>query len=119
MRILFDQGTPVPLRSSLAGHTVRTAAQQGWSTLRNGELLKSAEEACFDLFLTTDKNLAYQQNLEDRKIAIVVLGVQQWPVLRQHAHLVTAAVNAASPGSYTLIEIPATNDEISFTPPES
>jgi hypothetical protein len=84
MRIIFDQATPVPIRTYLKGHTVRTAAQQGWDTLRNGDLLTAAEEAGFDVLLTTDKNMLYQQNLVGRKIAIVVLGQQQWPLLRPH-----------------------------------
>src|SRR5713101_1719053 len=63
MRIIFDQGTPVPIRSYLELHTVRTAAQQGWDKLTNGDLLTAAEEAGFDLLLTTDKNMRYQQNL--------------------------------------------------------
>jgi hypothetical protein len=60
MRILFDQGTPVGIRDSLQGHTVKTAHEQGWSTLLNGELLAAAEGAGFDVLVTTDKNLVYQ-----------------------------------------------------------
>jgi hypothetical protein len=78
MRVIFDQGTPVPIRPYLVGHSVRTTAQQGWDTLSNGDLLTVAEEAGFDVFLTTDKNLRYQQNLAGRKIAIVVLGRHYW-----------------------------------------
>jgi len=63
MRIIFDQATPVPIRPYLEGHTVRTAAQQGWDKLKNGDLLNAAEAAAFDLLLTTDKNIGYQQNL--------------------------------------------------------
>ena len=106
MRILFDQATPVPIRSYLQGHTVRTAAQQGWDRLRNGDLLTAAEQAGFDLLLTTDKNLRYQQNLTSRKIAVVVLGRQQWPQLRPHVLRVIEAVNAVTPGSYAEVEIP-------------
>jgi len=100
MLILFDQGTPVPIRQHLAGHDVRTAAQQGWDKLKNGELLTAAEEAGFELLLTTDKNMRHQQNLANRKIAVVVLGLQQWPSLRPHVQRVIEAVNAAIPGSY-------------------
>ena len=106
MRVLFDQATPVPIRPFLKGHTVRTAAQQGWATLRNGELLSVAEEAGFEVFLTPDKNIRYQQNLARRKIAVVVVGNPQWPVLRLHVERVVAAVNAATPGSYTEVDIP-------------
>jgi hypothetical protein len=63
MKILFDQGTPAPLRNALAAHTISTAYEMGWSDLENGELLKRAEEM-FDAFITTDKNLRYQQNLD-------------------------------------------------------
>ena len=110
MLILFDQGTPVPLRSFLAGHTVKTAAQQGWSTLSNGDLLRAAEAVGFDVLLTTDKNLPFQQRLETRKIAIVVLGNPQWPVARLHVESIVAAVNSAIPGSYRVVEMPAGPD---------
>lgn len=88
MRVLFDQATPVPIRPYLEGHDVRTAAQQGWDTLKNGELLAAAETDGFDVLLTTDKNMRYQQNLAGRKIAVVVLGQQQWPSLRTHVQRV-------------------------------
>jgi hypothetical protein len=106
MRVLFDQATPLPIRSYLAGHSVRTAAQQGWATLRNGDLLMVAEGAGFDILLTTDKNIRYQQNLAARKIAIVVLGQQQWPQLRLHVQRIIEAIQAAKPGSYAEVEIP-------------
>ncbi|HEY1207666.1 MAG: DUF5615 family PIN-like protein [Acidobacteriaceae bacterium] len=106
MRILFDQATPVPIRPYLEGHTVRTAAQQGWDKLSNGDLLTAAEEAGFDILVTTDRNMRYQQNLAGRKIAAVVLGRQQWPRLRRHIQRVVEAVNAATPGSFAEVEIP-------------
>jgi hypothetical protein len=99
MQIIFDQATPVPIRPYLEGHTVRTAAQQGWDKLGNGDLLAAAEDAGFDILLTTDKNMRYQQNLAGRRIAVVVLGQQQWPQLRPHIQCVIEAVNAATPGS--------------------
>lgn len=74
MLVLLDQGTPVPIRRFLIGHTVETAAQRRWDKLTNGELLKVAEEAGFELLVTHDKNIRYQQNLSVRTIAIVVLG---------------------------------------------
>lgn len=106
MLIVFDQATPVPIRSFLHGHTVRTAAQQGWDKLRNGDLLAAAENAGFDILLTTDKNMRYQQNLKGRKIAVVVLGRQQWPRLRPHIERVIEALNAATAGSIIEVEIP-------------
>jgi hypothetical protein len=86
-------------------HTVRTAAQEGWDKLRNGDLPTAAEEAGFDLLPTTDKNIRYQQNLAGRKIAIVVIGQQQWPRLRPHIQRVVEAVNAATPGSFAEVDI--------------
>jgi|CZKJ01.1.fsa_nt_gi hypothetical protein len=106
MRILFDQGTPVPLRKFLSGHVVKTAYQEGWSTLLNGDLLRVAEEAGFDLLLTADKNLAYQQNLAGRKMAIVALGRNRWSLIQPELDRIVAAVNRSKPGSYTLVEIP-------------
>jgi predicted nuclease of predicted toxin-antitoxin system len=80
MRILFDQATPVPLRAYLSGHTVSTAAERGWDELRNGDLLTAAENAGFEVLVTTDKNMQYQQNLSTRRVAIVVLGKGNWAV---------------------------------------
>jgi len=105
MRVLFDQATPVPLRPYLEGHTIRTAAQEGWDRLRNGDLLAAAEEAGFDILLTTDKNMRYQQKLTGRKIAVILLDKQQWPELQAHVLLVVAAVNAAIPGSYVVVDM--------------
>src|SRR5690242_7259432 len=106
MLVLFDQGTPVPIRPFLTSHTVKTAAEQGWSTLSNGHLLNAAEAAGFEILVTTDKNFIHQQNLQGRKIAIVVLGNQQWPVLCLHVAAVVEAVNSALPGSYVFVEMP-------------
>ncbi len=108
MLVLFDQGTPVGIRDSLQinGHVVKTARQQGWDTLLNGELLRVAEEAGFDVLLTTDKNLVYQQNLSNRKIAIVVLGQTRWSLIQPMLETIAASVNDAKAGSYTVIQIP-------------
>jgi len=106
MHILFDQGTPVAIKRFLAGHTVRTARQEGWATLTNGHLLHVAEEAGFELLLTTDNSLAYQQNLQDRKIAIVVLSRNRWGSVQRMIPKIIVTVDAATPGSYVIIEIP-------------
>jgi hypothetical protein len=108
MLILFDNGTPAPLRYALKGHVVVEAIERGWDRLVNGELIAAAETAGFELLLTTDKNIRYQQNLTGRKIAFVVLGNQQWPTLRRYIERVVAAVDAATPGSYTEVDIPFT-----------
>ncbi|MEQ1472639.1 MAG: hypothetical protein ABLQ96_02395 [Candidatus Acidiferrum sp.] len=106
MLVLFDHGTPAPLRSFLAGHTVRESKELGWDRLSNGELLRAAEEAAFEVFLTTDKNIRHQQNLSQRVMAIVVLGNSRWPVLQRYVDRVVKAVNTAKPGTYFEVEIP-------------
>ena len=110
MLILFDQATPVPMIPYLKGYEIRTAAQQGWDRLRNGELLSVAEKAGFDLLLTTDRNMPYQQNLEGRRIAVIVLSCQQWPRLRPHVQLVADALARVKPGSYFELDIPLSQD---------
>jgi len=107
MPILFDQGTPRGLSRALPGHRVTTALARGWNRLTNGVLLKTAEEAGVDLLLTTDRRIRYQQNLTNRKIAIVVLtGTTKWSRVRLHLDRIAAAANAAAPGSYAEVEIP-------------
>jgi hypothetical protein len=106
MRILFDHGVPRSIARSLAGHVVTAARTRGWERLTNGALLRVAEQAAFDLLLTTDKNIRYQQNLAGRTIAIVVLGNPQLPVVRVHIQRIVEAVNAATPGSYFQVEMP-------------
>lgn len=85
MRILFDQGTPAPLRPPLAGHTISTAYEMGWAKLENGDLL-SAAEAAFEAFITTDQNLRYQQNLTGRRLAILILPPSLCALLRAAGH---------------------------------
>jgi hypothetical protein len=106
MRILFDHSTPSGLARSLTGHAVTEAIERGWERISNGELLARAEGAGFELLITTDKNIRYQQNLKGRKIAIVVLGNSAWRMARQYVDRIVAAVNAATPGSYAEVEIP-------------
>ena len=105
MKILFDQGTPVPLRRHLPRHDVATAAEMDWSQLTNGELLAAATEAGFEVLVTTDQNLRYQQNLKDRKIAVVVLMTASWPRISKQADKVAAAIEGAGSGDYIEVEV--------------
>ena len=106
MRVLFDQGTPVPLRHALAPHEVETAFERGWSALKNGDLLDAAERAGFEVLVTTDLNLKYQQNLTSRRMAIVVLSSTSWPRMQRALPTIARAVNGAFEGSYTEVPIP-------------
>ena len=94
------------MRNALAGHSVSTAYELGWATLKNGELLSSAEEMGFEVLVTTDTNLRYQQNLAARKIAVVVLSTTSWPRIRAVVESVSSAVNSASIGSYVEVAVP-------------
>jgi predicted nuclease of predicted toxin-antitoxin system len=106
MLVLFDNGTPRTLaRYLIDHHAVTEARARGWEELGNGELLAKAEAAGFEVLVTTDRNFPYQQNLEGRKIAIVVLGKGRWSLMKPHVAQIVAAVNAAVPGSYTEVEI--------------
>jgi glutamate racemase len=106
VRILFDQGTPAPMRHLLVGHAIMTANELGWSTLKNGELLAAAEAEGFELFVTTDTNLKYQQNLVGRQIGVVVLGTTSWPRIKAATEWVVKAIDSAKPGAYLEIAIP-------------
>ena len=97
MRILLDQGTPLPLRQALSSHTVSTAFEMGWQGLDNGALLQAAEET-FEVFITTDQNLRFQQNLTGRQMAILVLPTTSWPKIQAHLAEVLAAVDELLPG---------------------
>jgi hypothetical protein len=94
------------LRGVLQATKLRLRDRVGWHVLGNGELIQRAEDGGFDVLLSTDKNIQYQQNLIGRKIALVVLGNSQWPVVRLYLERIVAAVNASKPGSYTVVEIP-------------
>ena len=106
MLVLLDHGTPRGIARALQGHTIKEAKAQGWDTLSNGDLLKVAEEAGFEVLLTTDTNLPYQQNLEGRKLAVVILSKNRWSLVRPMMQQIADAVNAARPGTCTIVDIP-------------
>ena len=105
MRVLFDQGTPAPLRYLLLAHEVETAYERGWSSLQNGELIAAAEAAGFAVFVTTDRNLKYQQNLAGRSLAIVVLLTTSWPRIKAASASVVMTVNMSIPGGYVEVAV--------------
>lgn len=105
MKVLFDQGVPVPLRKYIPLE-VCTCYEMDWATMSNGELVKRAERS-FDLFVTTDKNLRYQQDLSDRKIAILVLPTTRWPLLKQHTAELRQAILDMQPSAYSEWALPS------------
>jgi hypothetical protein len=106
MRILFDHGTPSGIAASLTGHEVTEARDRGWDRISNGDLLKVTEDEGFDLLLTTDKRIHYQQNLTSRKISILVLRNSTWRIVRLYLGRIALAVDSATPGSYAEVDIP-------------
>ena len=104
MKILFDQGTPAPLRQVLKQHKVLTAYEMGWSRLDNGKLLAAAE-AEFDLLVTTDQTLQHQQRLTGRYLAILILPTTSWPVLRAHQDQIVTAINELHAGDVVKTKI--------------
>ena len=106
MLVLFDHGTPRTLaRYLIDHHTVTEARARGWEQVENGELLALAEAAGFEVLVTTDQNLRYQQNFKGRKIALVVLGKGQWGLIKAHIPQIVAAVNGAMPGSFNEVKM--------------
>ena len=103
----WNNNVPIGVRRFLAGHEVRTIVEMNWPPQsQNGELLKAAESAAFDVLVTSDQNIRYQQNLTGRKLALVVLGSNIWPVVRNHAAAIAVAVDQSKSGSYQFIEMP-------------
>lgn len=99
-RVLLDHCVPEPVRDALANCEVFTAEAMGWSRLSNGDLLRAVEAAGFNVFVTADKNLRYQQNLSGRKIAILILPTNRLPVLRTMFVAIASEVSQAMPGDF-------------------
>lgn len=104
MRILFDQGTALPLRRHLHPHAVDTLAELGWSELSNGQLLDQAEAKGYEVLVTTDQSLRYQQDLTRRTLRIVVLKTTSWPRIRGQVSRVTQAIDELEAGGYAEVD---------------
>ena len=105
MRVLFDHCVPRPLRKRLLADEIRTCVEEGWDDLDNGRLLAAAERR-FDVFLTSDQNLVYQQNLATRRIAIVVLPTNHLPTLLGLVSQIQQALGEATPGAFLCVARP-------------
>ena len=108
MRVLFDEGTPLPLREHLIGHSVQTVQQLGWSGATDRELLARAE-GTYDVFVTTDRNLRHQQNLSDLILAILVLPTPSWPKLLHHADKIRDEINQINRGEFKELKLDFTD----------
>jgi hypothetical protein len=107
VKILFDANTPAPLARFLRGHQVVRADELDWQGLDNGALLLAAEEAGFDLLITCDQNVPYQQNLNSRKLAVVILSSNHWPTLRRVAAQIGTAVDFVQTGQLFRVDVAA------------
>jgi predicted nuclease of predicted toxin-antitoxin system len=106
MRILLDHNIPAPLRYALRGHQVETAYERGWAELQNGDLITEAESAGFDLSITTDQGIQYQQNWAVRSIALLVLSTNDWTQLRRFKGRIVEAVDSIQPSARVGLEVP-------------
>lgn len=104
MKVLLDENVPHQLRRYLAKHETATAVYMGWGGWKNGVLLTAAEEAGFDVLLSGDLSLEYQQNISGRKIAAVSLSAHNWRIVRHHVEKIIAAVDQAREGSLVRVE---------------
>ena len=105
MKVLFDQGTPVPLRRHLHPHAIDTAAERGWSELQNGDLLNQAEASGYEAFITTDQNLKYQQDVARRRIGILVLTTTSWPRIGKKTRQIRDALERLNEGGFAEVDI--------------
>src|SRR6185436_9984991 len=105
MRILLDECVPWPLQSLLTGHSCANVQGQGWSGIRNSDLLQRAE-AEFELFITCDQNLRYQQNLTGRHIAILELSTNDLRRIQSAQALIAEAVEKLEPSEFRHLDIP-------------
>jgi predicted nuclease of predicted toxin-antitoxin system len=106
MRILLDHNTPAPLRYALQGHQVETAYEKGWAELLNGDLIEAAEADGFDVLITTDKGIRYEQNWIGRRLSLLVLSTNDWTRIRRAKSLVVAAVSSMQAATIAEVEIP-------------
>lgn len=101
MKILFDHGTPTPLRNHLRDHSIDRSAKKGWELLKNGELIRKAEEKGYEVIITTDQNMRHQQNLTENGLAIIMLLSTAWPRVRHRTEEIRTAIEEVRPGELT------------------
>jgi hypothetical protein len=105
MRTLFDHDTPRPLRRFLTEHTVDTANEKGWAELRNGNLLDRAERDGYEILITADQSMRYQQNIGHRQLSVIGLLSNRWSDVQLKAEDIRAALETVEPGKFQEIPI--------------
>jgi hypothetical protein len=104
MKILFDQGTPVPLRRFLDGHEVHTVFEKGWDRLTNGDVLTAAILNGYEILISTDQNLQHQQDLRHVRLGIVVLMTTSWPRISRNTSAVATAIHRVQTGGIVEVQ---------------
>jgi len=97
-RVLFDQNVPRPLRRFLLTCDVKVADEMGWSRTQNGLLLDAAEQAGFDVVLSGDQTIKYEQNMTGRKVGVVSMSDNHWPIVKDHIAAIADAIQEVQPG---------------------
>jgi hypothetical protein len=104
LKVLFDQNVPRPLAGFLFAHDVTRADELGWSRLKNGDLLNAAESAGFDVLLSGDKTMRHEQNMTGRRIAVIYMSDNHWPIVKDHLTAIRYAIDNALPATLTAVE---------------
>jgi hypothetical protein len=104
VRVLLDENLPHKLRQALRERDVVTVDFMGWNGLKNGQLLRQAEESGINVLVTGDRTLQYEQSLTGRRIGVVVLPAQKWPIIRDHLPQIDKAIDGCASGSFTLVD---------------
>jgi predicted nuclease of predicted toxin-antitoxin system len=105
VKVLLDENVPRNLAALLPNHEVTTVTDKGWSGLSNGELLDAAERESLDVFVTGDKTIQYEQNIAGRKLAVLSLSTNNWPIIKNHVDQIAAAINVAQSGSFSRVDV--------------
>jgi hypothetical protein len=106
LRILLDENLPAALSRLIAGHHVTPAFEMGWGGISNGDLIAAAEAEGFEVLITADQNIRYQQNLTGRRLILIVLSTNIWPIIRANPGPILAAVEGGRPGGYVTVTLP-------------
>jgi hypothetical protein len=104
VKVLLDENLDHRLRMHLGAHEVFTASYKGWDGFKNGKLLQAAEDDGFDVLITGDQTLCYEQSLTGRRLAVVALSSVEWRIIGNYLPQIIAAVDSAAPGSFQAVD---------------
>jgi hypothetical protein len=105
-RVLLDEGVPAGLQRLLPGLSVRSVQGMGWAFLKDGAMIEAAEKAGFEVIITCDQSIRYQQNLSKRSLGWVVLKTNRWASIRTNPTMIADAAKAAGRGKIIELHFP-------------